>query len=831
MRSSSTYPLATSFSRLGSPRHAVACALICICIAAFAVGCAAEAAPIATRLVTAFEPMSVEGTVFVEVPDPTEWRFNGEGTVQPPEGTESTFGWTAIHGVEDLEVIDGNLTGRTGELPFIAAARPDGMDDADLIHAVEVRIRVSAGENLGVTFVADEEINDEALVGQARELPPSFQTPLLAGEDFETYILTSTDATFLPSFSVGQARHIVLVPSDAEGAEFEVEYVQLITRKEELASISSGVGWHGLSEVYRETIVSRSPERVSFEVNVPADPVLDLAIGTIEDGLVTFTVSVAADGQEAELLRRTLTTANRWEPVPVDLSAFAGSTATISLSLEAGEAGVLGFWGSPVVRSNGARPSVAASDARQALTGAAAPRGVVLIIADTLRTDHLDAWGYGRETAPTLARMAANGTRFADTISQGTWTKVAMPSILTSLYPRTHGITQLPDRMPSSAVTLEEVFQEAGYATFHTSSVPFSGKLTNLHQGAEVLHEMASVADLSNSKTARTFFDRFLDWLEPHHDVPFFAMVHVFDPHSPYRPYPPYDTLFNTGEAIGEYEAKLEKAMEHIESEFMKGQGLPSAAELGEAGIDIESFVAFQHDWYDASIRAMDAEIARLLERLEMLGLAEDTLIAFIGDHGEEFQEHGRPWHGTNIYGYMINVPMLLWWPGVVPGGLVVDAMSQSIDLMPTLIDLAGIAIPDILQGQSMVPLLANPSAPESLGWERRPAFAERMRIEAEVLNGPDMDSYAIITDGWKLIHNVDNLPEGWPEYELFNHVDDPLNLNNVADANADIVQRLAAQLDDIREWTTAAKLSDEGLTEGMDAVDLERVRALGYIR
>ena len=174
---------------------------------------------------------------------------------------------------------------------------------------------------------------------------------------------------------------------------------------------------------------------------------------------------------------------------------------------------------------------------------------------------------------------------------------------------------------------------------------------------------------------------------------------------------------------------------------------------------------------------------------------------------------------------------MMVWWPGVVPAGRVVDEMTQSIDLMPTIIDLAGLPIPETLQGQSIVPLLASPSSPGSLGWQARPAFAERMRVEGEPVVGPDIDSYAIIAEGWKLIHNVDNLPEGWPEYELFNHVDDPLNLHNVADANADLVQRLAAQLAEIREWTTAAKLSDEGMTEGMDAADLGRLRALGYIR
>jgi len=92
---------------------------------------------------------------------------------------------------------------------------------------------------------------------------------------------------------------------------------------------------------------------------------------------------------------------------------------------------------------------------------------------------------------------------------------------------------------------MPEVFNAAGYATMSTSSVQFTGRLTNLHQGVEVLHERASVSDLghSSAKTARTFVDRLAPWLDHHRDTPFFVFLHVFDPHSPFEPYRPYDLL------------------------------------------------------------------------------------------------------------------------------------------------------------------------------------------------------------------------------------------------------------------------------------------------
>ena len=117
--------------------------------------------------------------------------------------------------------------------------------------------------------------------------------------------------------------------------------------------------------------------------------------------------------------------------------------------------------------------------------------------------------------------------------------------------------------------------------------------------------------------------------------------------------------------------------------------------------------VLHEHDWYDSSIRAMDAELGRLIETLDELGLHDDTLLAFIADHGEEFLEHGSHWHGENAYGENSNVPLVLWSPGRIPAGLRVSETVQSIDLMPTLLELSELSAPDGVQGQSLVPMFA----------------------------------------------------------------------------------------------------------------------------
>ena len=723
--------------------------------------CGPAPEPIALRLLDLFEAATVDGTVEVAAVERTEWRFDGDGTVPLPEAPEAdddadaeaeaedlhleTFGWDAYHNVEGFEVRDGRLVGTTGELPLLHATRPEDLDENDLLHAVEIRMRVSEGTRLGVTFSGAEELNEETFLrGIRNALEPPLHTELAPGDEFQTYTLQNIGR----SFSITSLRHIVVQPTDAEGAEFAIESIRLIPRKEHLRSIASGPGWHGLDEIYRETIVSRAPERISLDLALPARPWLELAVGTIEDAPVTFNVTVATGSGETSLWRRTVTLPRRWETRRIDLEAFAGQQVTLALSLEGDADGLLGFWGTPVVRNSGALPPRAESantEARRALGdgGATTPQGVIVFLGDTLRRDHLDSYRYGRETAPVLAHLASEGARFADNISQATWTKVSVPSILSSLYPTSNGIVGVPDRLPSAATTLAEAFRGAGYATFHTSSVQFTGKLTNLHQGVEVLHERASIDndDLGHSgaKTARTYVDRFLTWLDDHDDVPFYAFIHVFDPHSPFEPYPPYDLLWAAPTGKADHETRLEQVKEAFGDDLRVGNALrrgpetmPHRWELEEAGIDPDVFVMHELDWYDGSIRAMDVEIGRLLEGLDERGLADETLLAFLSDHGEEFLDHGRHFHGNNLYGEMVNVPLMLWWPGVVPAGVVVEETVESINLMPTLLELSGISTPDVVQGQSLVP----PAG--AAGRPRRSRLGDTRRVQrAQVVSEP----------------------------------------------------------------------------------------------
>jgi arylsulfatase A-like enzyme len=464
------------------------------------------------------------------------------------------------------------------------------------------------------------------------------------------------------------------------------------------------------------------------------------------------------------------------------------------------------------------------------------PKGVIVFLGDTLRRDHLQPYGYERDNAPTLARLASEGVIFSEATSQGVWTKASVPSILASAYPATSGVRDFTDRIPASSVTLAEALRAAGYATFATSSVPFSGQLSNLQQGVEQLHESASIKDdLDGNKSARPYTDRMLDWVEMHRDVPFFVFLHAMDPHSPYEPRAPFNATWFDPDGREQFLTDMESVKEKIVNPMMQRFGMPTEGEIAAAGVDPDRYVANEKDWYDGSILGMDAEIERIIGRLEELGLADDVLFVFMSDHGEEFLDHGRHWHGMNAYAENTGVPLIMWGPGRVPAGISIDSVVQSLDVLPTVLDLAGFDIPETAQGQSMVPLMraaeGNDSAAE-LGWENRPAISERyIHSSMGPGLGEQFNFYSMLTDEWKLVRKM-TIEGETVTHELYDPASDPLDQNDVAAEHPEVVDRMVAQLDSWLAWAEENKLvSDADAAAGMSSEELERLRSLGYVQ
>ncbi|HVR28598.1 MAG TPA: sulfatase, partial [Thermoanaerobaculia bacterium] len=731
------------------------------------------------RLVDHFDPASVAGTAGdAGSPPRTEWVFGA------PELAAGTGGWKALAGVAGLRVAGGALVGRSeAPVPILGlewSPAPEQRDDS--IHSIEVRLRASGGGRVAAGLSNAEQIFLPPLMAPGNPFAFPLTSPIVPGDDAQLYSLRP-----VTPMRAAAVRRLLLKPVDAPGVEFAIESVRLVFEREHLASVPAGLSWQGLGGLFRETLVARSPEELRFDVTLPRDPVFDLAVGTLAPGAVTFEVRVSTGGGagagDLRSLRRTVTTSHRWDDVRLDLAGLAGKPARISLRIDAAEPGAIGLWGSPVVRSR------VAPDRRNDR-----PQGVIVVLIDTLRSDHLAPWGYQRETAPLLSRLASEGVVAEDAIAQAAWTKVSVPSILTSLYPTSHTVKEIPDLLPASAITMAEVFREAGYATFGFSAIPFTGKMTNLHQGYEQFQETrldVSTGGTVEDKAARGFVDRLLPWLERHRDLPFFAVLHVEDPHSPYFAPPPFARRWADAAAPERYREMQQKVQPVIANPLMRQFIMPTRDNLVEVGVDPEQYVRYEHDAYDALIEATDAEIARVIERLETLGLADRVVLAFTSDHGTEFLDHDQHFHGHSVYGELNRVPMFFWGPSFVPAGVRIPATVQNLDFMPTVLELAGLPVPEAAQGQSLLPWFGaggQESVAAANGWRRKPAITEKPYVAAREPGG--YASYSIISGGWKLIHNVEPPPDVL-EFELYDHAADPINVTNLADEHPDKVKAL----------------------------------------
>ncbi|MCP3915346.1 MAG: sulfatase [bacterium] len=334
----------------------------------------------------------------------------------------------------------------------------------------------------------------------------------------------------------------------------------------------------------------------------------------------------------------------------------------------------------------------------------APPPNVLLICMDTVRADHLGCYGYERrETTPTLDRLAERGYVFADTSATAGWTKPSVPTILTGLYPAQHGVYQgsskdadgmHSDVVPKGARTLAEAFAATGY---ETAAFVMNAQLRRglgFEQGFDVYADGAG--------DAREIRWRARDWLDERAgDEPFFLYLHFLDAHWPYPVPDEYATLFTDGADVERFRGKdwreLRDAVNH------------GREQLSDA--DLEVLLAL----YDGAIRYIDDELGRLMDHLERSGLAEDTIVCVVSDHGEEFLEHGRIGHGHGLYENLLSVPWILHVPGRGAGR--VETPCSLVDLFPTLLHAAGVSDVGAVPG---VDRLADPHAVQA-------AFAEHL--------------------------------------------------------------------------------------------------------
>ncbi|HQH93771.1 MAG TPA: sulfatase [Candidatus Fermentibacter daniensis] len=324
--------------------------------------------------------------------------------------------------------------------------------------------------------------------------------------------------------------------------------------------------------------------------------------------------------------------------------------------------------------------------------GGYARPNILLVLIDTARSDHLSCYGYGRETTPHLDSLAEAGARFSRAMSGSPWTLPSMATIFTGLPERAHR-ARLSDGtffgVDPALPYLPELLARSGYSTAAFFNVIYMSEHFGFHRGFNHF-DCQGIEEVTLSRTACATVDAFLSWLDTRDDdAPFFAAVHFFDPHATYDPPAPYDTLF----ADPGYSGRFDNTWRVMADMFEANSG---AVVIDSAGV--RNLV----DLYDGELAYTDAEIGRLLASLRAGGYDGNMLVIIIGDHGEEFGEHGRFTHGHSLQAELLDVPLILSGPGV-PQGMVRNGPAGSIDIAPTILAAAGLEPPAGLPGRDLL--------------------------------------------------------------------------------------------------------------------------------
>ena len=408
-------------------------------------------------------------------------------------------------------------------------------------------------------------------------------------------------------------------------------------------------------------------------------------------------------------------------------------------------------------------------------------KNLVLILVDSLRRDHVPWHGYWRETAPRLAQLADKGLIFDSYYTQAPWTKPSVASLLTSTYPSVHGAAgQLPtSQLPASLTTLAEALSAGGYYTAAVMENPHMGdrrSTKGFEQGYQRYDYLGGKKfDKENPALITTTAISALKSAPA--DKPFFLTMFYMNPHYPYAP-----KRFTFGK---------------------KDAGPSNSGPI---------------NGYDAEMREVDREIGRLLDYLASSGQADNTVVVFSSDHGEEFGDHGKNFHGDTLYDCVLAVPLVIAGldrVGRFPG------LAREIDLLPTLLDYLDVPLGTDLEkqisGVSLKPFLDRAAAKTGLIAYSQTRFRDNVHMLSE-----RSEERKVIVDFKR------------KEVQIYDLDKDPQEYNNLASVGA-----AAAEIERLGRWEaalaqSAPKLASDAEGGGNEVIPeevLERLRAAGYLQ
>jgi arylsulfatase A-like enzyme len=435
------------------------------------------------------------------------------------------------------------------------------------------------------------------------------------------------------------------------------------------------------------------------------------------------------------------------------------------------------------------------------------PPLVLVISIDSLRADHVGAYGYPKPTTPRIDALARAGTRFERALSSSSWTLPAHVALLTGVADSVHGVVEESLSLGPGLPTLAERLKARGFATAAVVSGPYLHPRFGLARGFDQYFncmgflddafEPLPVAgtnihlDSHGDITSPCVVRRSLEWLGRQRDRPAFLFVHFWDVHYDYKPPPGYAERFEAA-----YPGRLDPSRFEFNESIHKG--MPAR--------DLEHLIAL----YDGEVAYTDEHVGRLLDGAAELGRRE-PLVALTSDHGDAFFEHGEKGHQKDLHAEVVRVPLVFAGPGI-PAGARRPGPAHITDVAPTLVELLGLRAPAARapgDGWSLAAAL------------RDPAALKGRRLASELHVGPGRGA-ALETLDWKVVRRFD--PERAVLYQLAN---DSAEQKPLA-ASPDMLSELDRWRRDAIRRGSALGAREVG--RPTDALR-EKLRSLGYVQ
>jgi arylsulfatase A-like enzyme len=423
---------------------------------------------------------------------------------------------------------------------------------------------------------------------------------------------------------------------------------------------------------------------------------------------------------------------------------------------------------------------------------------VLIIIVDTLRADHLSPYGYSRDTSPYLTQLAQQGVLFENAIAPSSWTLPSHASMLTGLYPHESRVQAGKDILSGSLPNLGETMRRRGYRTAAFSAnyelftrdhgfihcfshyeeyeqsiggilekVPLSKLILEALSHVTIGEKFAYFGE-KNAPTTERVDKNALDWIEKGHR-PFFVVLNYFDLHEPTLPPEHYLHMFTTNPKARTQNVYFD---EKCTAYAVKPLCAPEMPQI----VDV----------YDGSIRYVDGSIQHLLSELTGRGVLQNTIVVFTSDHGQEFGDHGIYGHGKSLYRQVIQVPLIIWKPGLVPASVRVPTPVSTTDIAATILDLTAPDGKQALPGRSLAPLWHSSEA--ATGWPDPMSQLAQLHWfveDAPNYNGP-VDS--LVTPDWHYLRQ-----EG--QNLLFDWKNDPDETHDLCAAQPAACSTMKSQL------------------------------------